>query len=198
MKLPRTEIKLITDTPILNQKSHYLPKTLHRPRELREVILQNHLPFDVTAFQSTVHSRKHDKNTFSVAFHTPLTKKQAGFTVKITWSSLTHTRVTGRSNRRFSRMFIAHDIQGAFYSCSGLTSHTVREELSASCRCTWPVAYATTALPKRSLHTTNIDFRPNAPRHHFAQNAKSRIWDATSTEYFRTVADTAYECDAYS
>lgn len=57
-KLRKTEIKLIEDTPILNQKSHYLPKTLHRPRELRKVIFQNYLPFDVTASQNTVHSHK--------------------------------------------------------------------------------------------------------------------------------------------
>lgn len=57
-------------------------------------------------------------------------------TVKITWSDNTHTSITAgrKRNTLFRGERLAHDIQGTLYSCSGLTSHTVREELSASSR----------------------------------------------------------------
>lgn len=78
---------------------------------------------------------KHDKKTLSLSRLThSVDKKQAGVSVLSKsrgFHSLTHASL-GIGTGVFSRTFIAHDIQGALYSCSGLTSHTVREELSAS------------------------------------------------------------------
>lgn len=110
------------------------------------------------------------------------THRLLGSTVKITWSVSTRTRHCFHSR---NVPIIAHDSVATWYSCNGLTSHTVREELSASCGgARGYVAYATAALPKRCPCTTNPDSHSTAPRSTFVRKCFvmprwARIWDVT-------------------
>lgn len=82
------------------------------------------------------------KNTFSVTLdpaHRNVKKITTGFFERFDCQnhvecSHSHTRHCGPCVKDvFSRLLIAHDIEETLYTCSRLTSHTVREELSASC-----------------------------------------------------------------
>lgn len=97
----------------------------------------------------------------------------------------THSRHS-RQAKNVSRKLITRDIDETLYSCSGLTSHTVHEELSATCRVARGSYRSLRGRPSKASYThyenrlslgrQTMKFRPKSLAAH-----NPRIWDVHTT-----------------